>query len=140
MLHIKKLPPFKFDKSKIEQVINNLIDNAIKYSHFNRLIQIQGFDDGTKIHIDFWDKGLGIPQSEFDNIFQGFSRGIQKDKKRYIPGTGLGLKISKEIVEEHGGKIKVKSTPFFNDPRKIEDYDGYDTIFTIILPKKPKEK
>ena len=44
--------------------------------------------------------------------------------------------ISNEIVKGHGGEIKVKSTPFFNDPRKIETYDGYDTIFTIILPKK----
>ena len=138
--NVKKLPQFKFDKCKIEQVINNLLDNAIKYSHYNRLIQIQGFDDGTKIHIDVWDKGLGIPRSEFDNIFQGFTRGTHKDKKRYIPGTGLGLKISKEIVIGHGGRITVKSTPFFNDPRKIDDYDGYDTVFSLILPKKPKER
>ncbi len=138
--NVKKLQLFKFDNSKIEQVINNLLDNAVKYSHANRFIQIQGFDDGTKIHIDIWDKGLGIPESEFDNIFKGFKRGTHKDKKRYIPGTGLGLKISKEIIEGHGGKIKVKSTPFFNDPRKIKEYDGYDTIFTIILPKKPQER
>ena len=138
--NMKKLPPFRFDKCKIEQVINNLLDNAVKYSHASRLIQIQGFDDGTKIHIDFWDKGLGIPESEFDNIFKGFKRGTHKDKKRYIPGTGLGLKISKEIINGHGGQINVKSTSFFNDPRKIKAYDGYDTIFTTILPKKPREK
>jgi len=138
--NVKKLPPFLLDKCKIEQVINNLLDNAVKYSHASRLIQIQGFDDGTKIHIDIWDKGLGIPESEFDNIFKGFKRGTHMDKKRYIPGTGLGLKISKEIINGHGGQIKVKSTPFFNDPRKIEAYEGYDTIFTTILPKKPQEK
>lgn len=138
--NIKKLPPFKFDRHKMEQVINNLLDNAVKYSHFNRYIQIQGFDDGTNIHVEIWDKGLGIPESEYDNIFKGFKRGTHKDKKRYIPGTGLGLKISKEIVEMHGGKIKVRSSPFFNDPHKIEEYDGYDTIFTVILPKKPQEK
>lgn len=138
--NVKKLPSFKFDKTKIEQVINNLIDNAVKYSHFNRFIQIQGFDDGTQIHVDFWDKGLGIPDNEYDNIFEGFTRGNVKDKTRYIPGTGLGLKISKEIIHGHGGEIKVKSNPFYNDPRKIHDYDGYDTIFTVILPKKPKER
>jgi len=138
--NIKKLPKFKFDKQKIEQVINNILDNAVKYSHNSRNIQIQGFDDGTQIHVDIWDKGQGIPEAEFDKIFQGFVRSTYKDKKRYIPGTGLGLKIAKEIVEKHGGKIKVKSTPFFNDPRKIREYNGYDTIFTIILPKKPKEK
>ena len=138
--NVKRLHPFKFDIQKIEQVINNLLDNAIKYSHYNRYIQIQGFDDGTKIHIEIWDKGLGIPETEYDKIFQGFTRGTYKDKKRYIPGTGLGLKICKEIVEKHGGKIRVKSAPFYNDPRKIKEYDGYDTIFTIILQKKPKEK
>lgn len=138
--NVKKLIAFKFDKCKIEQVLNNLIDNAVKYSHAHRFIQIQGYDDGTKIHIEIWDKGLGIPESEYDHIFQGFTRGTHKDKKRYIPGTGLGLKISKEIIKGHGGQIKVKSTPFFNDPRKIEEFDGYDTIFTLILPKKPQEK
>ncbi|MFX0134942.1 MAG: GAF domain-containing protein, partial [Candidatus Hodarchaeota archaeon] len=138
--NIKRLPRFNFDKYKIEQVLNNLLDNAIKYSHYNRYVEIQGYDDGTNIHIDIWDKGLGIPESEFDNIFLGFTRGKYKDKKRYIPGTGLGLKISKEIVEDHGGKIKVKSKSFFDDPEKIREYDGYDTIFTVILPKKHRRK
>lgn len=138
--NVKKLPQLLFDRCKIEQVINNLLDNAIKYSHANRFVQIRGFDDGANIHIDFWDKGLGIPESEYDNIFKGFTRGAHKDKKRYIPGTGLGLKISKEFVEAHGGKIRVKSAPFFNDPRRVEEYEGYDTIFTVILPKKPKER
>jgi signal transduction histidine kinase len=135
---IKKLPGFRFDKTKIEQVLNNLIDNAVKYSHFNRFIQIHGFDDGTKIHIEILDKGQGIPEAEYDSIFEGFTRGSVKDKIRYIPGTGLGLRISREIVRGHGGEIKVKSTPFFDDPKKRMDYDGYDTTFTIILPKKPK--
>jgi signal transduction histidine kinase len=135
---IKKLPAFRFDKTKIEQVLNNLIDNAVKYSHYNRFIQIHGYDDGSKIHIEIWDKGQGIPEEEHDNIFEGFTRGSVKDKKRYIPGTGLGLKISREIVRGHGGEIKVKSTPFFDDPKKRMDYDGYDTTFTLILPKKPK--
>lgn len=138
--NVKKLPPFIFDKIKIEQVINNLIDNAIKYSQSNRFIQIQGFDDGTKIHIDFWNKGLGIPESEFDNLFQDFTRSTYKDKKRYIPGTGLGLKICKEIVEGHGGEIKVKSTPFTKNPNKIREYIDYDTIITLILPKRTREK
>ena len=138
--NIKKLSAFKFDNQKIEQVISNLLDNAVKYSHFNRLIQIQWFDDNTNINIDIWDKGLGIPESEFDNIFQGFTRSRYKDKKSYIPGTGLGLKICREIVDKHGGTINVKSTPFFQDPRKIREFDGYDTVFTVILPKKPKEK
>ncbi|MBN1466238.1 GAF domain-containing protein [candidate division KSB1 bacterium] len=138
--NVKKLPTFEFDENKIEQVLNNLLDNAIKYSHNNRYIECQGFDDGTKIHLTIWDKGQGIPASEFSTIFQGFTRSTYKDKKRYIPGTGLGLKICKELVEEHGGEITVQSDPFFNDPEKIKNYDGYDTKFTIILPKVAKHK
>ena len=137
---VMKLPSFKFDRVKMEQVVNNLLDNAVKYSHSNRLIQIQGYDDGTSIHIDFWNKGQGIPPEEIDRIFEGFQRSDVKDKKRYIPGTGLGLKICKSIVEGHGGRITVSSKPFFNDPNRIRDYDGYDTIFTVTLPKEPKEK
>ncbi|MDZ7356208.1 MAG: GAF domain-containing protein [candidate division KSB1 bacterium] len=136
--NVKKLPAFYFDRPKIEQVIINLVDNAVKYSHDNRYIRIQGFDDGSRIHIEIWDKGLGIPEHEYENIFKGFRRGSPRDQKRYIPGTGLGLKISKEIVEGHGGQITVRSTPFLNDPRRISIYEGYDTIFTVILPKTPQ--
>lgn len=138
--NVKKLPKFRFDKQKIDQLITNFIDNAIKYSLYGEMIQISGYDDGTKVNIEIWDKGLGIPETEYINIFKGFTRGQRKDKTKYIPGTGLGLKISKEIVEGHGGKIKVKSTPFTNESHKIHQYDGYDTIFTIVLPKRPKEK
>ncbi len=137
--NVKKLPAFYFDRPKIEQVIINLLDNAVKYSHDNRYIRIQGFDDGSKIHIEIWDKGLGIPEHEYENIFKGFRRGSPRDQKRYIPGTGLGLKISKEIVEAHGGQITVKSTPFLNDLRRVSIYEGYDTIFTVILPKMPPQ-
>jgi two-component system sensor histidine kinase KdpD len=122
------------------QVFNNLIDNAVKYSHYSRFVQIQGFDDGSEIHIEVWDKGLGIPESEYDNIFEGLFRGSIKDNKRYIPGTGLGLKISQEIAKAHGGEIRVKSTPFFDDPHRVRNFDGYDTKFTVTLPKKFAEK
>ncbi len=138
--NIKKLPRFIFDKQKIDQVITNLIDNAVKYSNSNRFIVISGFDDGNYIHVEISDKGLGIPEAEFANIFQGFTRGSMQDKKRYIPGTGLGLKICKEFVQGHGGKIIVKSIPFIADPRRIQEYDGFDTTFTIILPKRPIRK
>lgn len=138
--NLNRLPAFLFDRQKIEQVLNNLVDNAVKYSHSGRFIQIQGFDDGTQIHIEVWDKGLGIPESDYERIFDGLERGAVRDNRRYIPGTGLGLKIAKEIVEAHGGVIRVKSTPFFNDIDRIREYDGYDTMFTIILPKKPQER
>jgi PAS domain S-box-containing protein len=137
--NVKRLPAFRCDRQKIEHVISNILDNAVKYSHANRYVKVEGFDDGTRINISIWDKGQGIPEQNFDTIFKGFNRGTVHDKTRYIPGTGLGLKICKEIVQAHGGQIKVASTPFFDDPQRQRDYEGYDTIFTIILPKIPKE-
>jgi signal transduction histidine kinase len=85
------------------------------------------------------DRGLGIPKDQYERIFQGFSRSKILDTTRYIPGTGLGLMIAREIVESHRGKIKVESAPFLKDPRRIKNYDGYETTFSVLLPQNPKE-
>jgi PAS domain S-box-containing protein len=138
--NIKRVPKFIFDKQKIEQVITNLIDNAVKYSDFNRKIQISGFDDGHYINLEIWDRGLGIPETEYENIFKGFTRSEIKDKTRYIPGTGIGLKISKQIIEAHGGAVRVRSIPIDGNYKKKNDYSSYDTKFVVVLPRKPKEK
>jgi PAS domain S-box-containing protein len=137
---VKMLPRFKFDPDKIEQVIINLIDNAVKYSHYNQFIEILGFDDGTKIHIEISDRGLGIPPNEIETIFQGFTRSEAKDKTRTITGTGLGLKICKEITEQHGGDIGVTSVPASQNRSMIEAFQNYKTTFKLTLPKFPMEK
>jgi PAS domain S-box-containing protein len=138
---VKHLPKIRFDWDKIEQAITNLIDNAVKYSHFNQYIDITAFDDGKQINVEITDRGLGIPPDEFETIFQGFTRGGTKDKFRYIPGTGLGLKICKEIVEKHGGEIKlVKSAPLARHPDKVQEYQNCETTFRFTLPKFRKEK
>lgn len=135
----KKLPYIYYDKTQMEQVFTNLIDNAVKYSHFNQNIEITGRESGRYVEISIMDRGLGIPQNQYQRIFQGFNRSEILDTTRYIPGTGLGLMIAQEIVERHKGKIKVESAPFLKNPRRIRNYDGYETTFSVLLPQNPKE-
>ncbi len=136
---IKKLPHLYYDTTKLEQVFTNLLDNAVKYSHFNQNIEIRGREVGRKIEITVMDRGLGIPENQYERIFQGFTRSEILDGTRYIPGTGLGLTIAREFIEQHKGKIWVKSTAFMKDPRKIRNFEGYETTFFVLLPLNPKE-
>lgn len=97
------------DMEKIQQVLYNLIDNAIKFSHQNSSIKIETSEKRNKIFVSIKDAGIGIPKDELKMIFDRFyktdtSRG--KDKK----GTGLGLSITKEIINAHNENINVIST------------------------------
>lgn len=97
------------DMSKIQQVLYNLIDNAVKFSHYNSKIKISVNDRNEKILISIKDYGVGIPKESIKRIWERFyktdaSRG--KDKK----GTGLGLSIVKEIINAHNENINVIST------------------------------
>ncbi len=136
--NIKKIPPFSFDIMQIEQVFTNLIDNAVKYSHERQTVEIQGEDHGRKIEISIKNTGLGIPERSYTQIFEGFSRSDVLDSTRFIPGTGLGLKIAKNFVEQHKGKIWVISKPL-SQRGKTMNYEGYLTTFFVLLPKNPME-
>lgn len=97
------------DVSKIQQVLYNLIDNAIKFSRNNSEIRLETTEKGSKIFVSVKDSGIGIPKDELKLVWDRFyksdlSRG--KDKK----GTGLGLSIVREIVKAHGENINVIST------------------------------
>lgn len=97
------------DLDKIQQVLYNLIDNAIKFSHPNSQIFIETVQKHHKVFVSVKDTGMGIPQNSLKNIWERFyktdvSRG--RDKK----GTGLGLSITKEIIQAHGEHINVVST------------------------------
>ena len=110
------------DLGKIQQVLYNLIDNAIKFSHDNSVIYIQESVRHEKVFISVKDTGIGIPKDSLKKIWERFyktdsSRG--KDKK----GTGLGLSIVKEIIQAHGENIDVIST------------EGVGTEFIFTLPK-----
>lgn len=97
------------DMDKIQQVLYNLLDNAIKFSHNNSVIKIETTEKKNKIFVSVKDTGIGIPKEDLKLIWDRFyksdlSRG--KDKK----GTGLGLSIVKEIITAHGENINVIST------------------------------
>ena len=115
------------DRSKIEQVIYNLFDNAIKFSHNDSSIQLDIHDKNDKIFISIKDTGIGIPKESISKIWDRFyktdlSRG--KDKT----GTGLGLSITKEIINAHDENINVIST----------EGVGTEFIFTLKKVKAPK--
>lgn len=110
------------DLGKIQQVMYNLIDNAIKFSHHDSTIYIQASGRYEKIFVSVKDTGIGIPKDSLKKIWERFyktdlSRG--KDKK----GTGLGLSIVKEIIQAHGENIDVVST------------EGVGTEFIFSLPR-----
>ncbi|MCK7467701.1 MAG: HAMP domain-containing histidine kinase [Desulfosudis oleivorans] len=108
---ISNLPPVWADSDKLEQIMTNLIDNAIKYSPQGTEVKIQaGFAPQMSdfIQVKVIDQGIGIPEEHISKIFTKFSR-IDNPLTRQVEGTGLGLYITKSLVESMGGKISVSS-------------------------------
>jgi signal transduction histidine kinase len=103
-------PPVYADEERIKQVFSNLLGNAVKYSPSGGLISIGGRADERWITLYVADSGIGIAHHERDNIFQRFYR-VDNNLSRSTQGTGLGLFLSRAIVEAHGGRIWVESMP-----------------------------
>jgi len=97
----------KIAPEEIKQAFGNLLNNAIKYSTINKKIIIRLFKKANQISIEVEDQGIGIPEDQFDLIFNKFYR---VDRKEGISGTGLGLTVIKGIVDAHNGEILVTST------------------------------
>jgi two-component system phosphate regulon sensor histidine kinase PhoR len=110
------------DKDRIEQVLTNLIDNAIKFNKENGSIRIYAQEVNGKIKVFVEDLGIGIHEKDIPRIFERFYR-VDKARSRELGGTGLGLSIVKHIVELHGGSVGVEST------------EGLGSKFWFILPK-----
>jgi two-component system phosphate regulon sensor histidine kinase PhoR len=100
------LPTVQIDAQRLEQVLVNLIHNAVKFTRPGGEIVLSAQPDDGSIHFAVRDTGVGIPADEVSRIFERFYR---VDKSRTGNGTGLGLSIAKHIVEAHGGKIWVES-------------------------------
>lgn len=100
------------DKGKIEQVLTNLIDNALKFNKENGTIDIGIARLDGRVRVDVRDSGIGIPEKDVARIFERFYR-VDKARSRDMGGTGLGLSIVKHIVELHGGSVGVESTEGF---------------------------
>lgn len=98
------------DKDKIEQVINNFVSNAIKYSPPGTTIQIDCETKGSFVHVSVRDEGMGINPEDQEKLFDRFYR-VEGQESKSISGFGIGLYICKEIIERHGGEIGVISTP-----------------------------
>ena len=91
------------DSGRLRQVIGNLLSNAIKYSPQGGVVSVAGRLDDHAVRVQVRDEGIGIPESEHAQIFTKFFRGSVADSG--IAGTGLGLAVSRDIVESHGGQI-----------------------------------
>ncbi len=111
------------DRDMMEQAILNLYSNAIKYSPEKAQVTVRVAENEKEFQIDIEDTGFGISEESLPHIFDKFYRITDDEKVRDITGSGLGLSLVKEIVEIHGGLIKVKS--------KL----GHGSKFTVILPK-----
>lgn len=103
-------PSVQADPARVEQVLNNLIGNAIKYSPDGGAIRVSGKATADEIEVTVSDQGIGIPIEEQSRIFERFFR-VDDAMSRRTQGTGLGLYIAKAIVEAHGGRIGVHSAP-----------------------------
>lgn len=105
----------------LRQAINNLVDNAIKYSHEGGHVDIRVYAQKQNVYIEVEDSGEGIAQEHIDHIFDRFYR-VDKARSRETGGNGLGLHIVLKVVNIHGGRVDITSVP------------GQGSIFTIVLP------
>ncbi len=103
-----QLPPILGNKRAIEEVISNLLTNAIKYTPEGGNVALFAAQEGDYVHISVKDNGIGIAEDDLPRVFERFYR-IKNDKTRYISGTGLGLAIVKSIVAAHNGTVKAES-------------------------------
>ena len=107
------LPWVLADARRIEQVLHNLLDNAIKYSPDGGVVRVDAAAQDGHVVVSVTDEGLGIRSEELTSVFERFHRG-RSARMRGIAGTGLGLAICKGIVEAHGGRIWAESPPSGN--------------------------
>lgn len=115
-----ELGQLQADASKIQSMIMNLVNNAIKFTPEHGQVSISARRQGQEVVIEVTDTGMGIPKEDIPKIFDRFYRVHRPG--RQIQGTGLGLAIVKEIVNMHAGRIEVESEP------------GNGTTFTVFLP------
>lgn len=114
------LPTIAVDRASMSEVLGNLIDNAIKYSNEGGSINVNAKVAGNFVEIAVEDHGIGMPESVVSQLFQKFYRSHRS--RETVAGTGIGLYISKAIVESHGGNISVRSE------------DGRGSTFTVSIP------
>jgi PAS domain S-box-containing protein len=120
--------PVYVDAEMWEKIVLNLISNALKFT-FEGQITVALRETATNANLCVQDTGVGIPQEELPNLFKRFHR-IQNSRSRSHEGTGIGLALVKELVEQHGGTIEVTSTTDKSSPT-----DRQGTTFAVSIPK-----
>jgi signal transduction histidine kinase len=123
---VERMPPVSGDKERLSQLVGNLISNALKFTPAGGSVIARTFLDGGRAVVEIADTGIGIPEAEQSRLFQRFFRSSTATEQA-IPGTGLGLVISRAIAEAHGGTIEVTSSP------------GEGTTFRVEVPLEPEE-
>lgn len=114
-------PPVFGDRGKLRQVIDNLVNNALKFTPAGGKVRVEAVREENSWILTVSDNGMGIPAGDAEKVFEKFFRASNSDTKR-TPGTGLGLSITRAIVEVHHGNISVASI------------EGSGTTFTVRLP------
>jgi len=120
------LPTIVADMDKVDQILTNLTNNAIKYSPNGGTITVSARHSNGSIRVSVADQGMGIPKEHLDKVFDRFHRIDNRDTRK-VGGTGIGLYLVKHLVEAHGGKIWVESEV------------GKGSTFTFELPKCPPQ-
>jgi two-component system phosphate regulon sensor histidine kinase PhoR len=123
-----KLPAIRGDETRLQEVLYNLLDNAVKYSHRHGEIHLQAERHGHEIVLSVSDNGVGIGQDDLPRIFERFYR-VDKARSRALGGTGLGLSIVKHIAQLHGGRVEAES-----------ELDGGTTVRVFIPADGPSER
>lgn len=117
----ENIPPITADRERIEQVIVNVLSNSVKYTPVGGKIDVSVRCADEKISFRVQDNGIGIPEEDLDRIFERFYR-VEKSRTSEMGGTGLGLAIARELIEAHGGDIRIESRL------------GEGTAVTVTLP------
>lgn len=118
---IQPAPPVMANTELMEQVLVNLVDNAVKYTPEGGTIRVRLYDQGSNLHLEVEDTGVGIPSDALHRIFERFYR-VDRARSRQMSGTGLGLSIVKHVVEIHGGRVWAESEV------------GRGSTFHVVLP------
>ena len=114
--------PARADRAAVEQLLENLLDNAIKYTDPGGSVEVRFSSDERHVLGEVVDTGIGIPEAHLSRIFERFYR-VDRARSRALGGTGLGLSIVKNLVREMGGEVSVESTP------------GEGSTFRFTLPR-----
>ncbi len=125
-LHCADLPlPLQGDERRLEQVFQNLLDNAVKYSPAGGVIRVEAAREETGLVVAIADQGIGIPAAAQALVFERFFRAANAEREN-ISGIGVGLFVVQEIIARHGGSVAVRSA------------EGRGSTFTVRLPASPR--